>query len=447
VSAGRQELPMNVIGLRSEEKPFESRVPLVPNHISKLAKKHSIRFVVEPSDQRSYTSQDFTEVGAEIQPLKGSEVPVILGIKEMPVNFFERGKVYVFFSHTIKGQEDNMDMLQQILDVGATLIDYERVIDEKGRRLIFFGNWAGMAGISDTFRVLGERLESKGITPNPFAGMKPTLECKDLSEVRKQFEALGERITDMGLPESMIPFVVGFAGYGNVSRGAQEMFDILPYEDVEPAQLSKISSPKSNILYKCVFKEEHMVEPKEEGVEFELQDYYKHGGEKYQGVFHEYVPYMPVVLNCIYWTEKYPRLIKRDFIKDHWKDKNRRLEVVGDISCDVDGAIEFTVRTTNPGNPAFTYLVDENRAEIGVEGEGPVVMAVDNLPAELPRESSTSFSETLLDYIPALAKADFTVSFNELELPQELKDAVIVYQGKLTKDYEYLKEHLSREEN
>ena len=437
---------MNTIGLRSEEKPFESRVPLVPKHIADLTKRHNIRFIVEPSDQRYYTAQDFTEVGAEIKPLKGSEVSVILGIKEMPIHFFEEEKVYVFFSHTIKGQDNNMDMLQKILDVGATLIDYERVIDEKGRRLIFFGNWAGMAGISDTFRVLGERLESKGITPNPFAGMKPTLECKDLSEVRQQFEALSERIKNMGLPKNKVPFVVGFAGYGNVSRGAQEMFDILPYQEVEPAQLSKISSPKSNILYKCVFREEHMVEPKDQGVEFNLQDYYKHGGAKYQGVFHKYVPYMPVVLNCIYWTEKYPRLITKDFIRSHWKDKNRKLEVVGDISCDVDGAIEFTVRTTNPGSPAFTYLVDENREEGGVGGEGPVVMAVDNLPTELPRESSTSFSKTLLDYIPALAKADFTVSYENLELPLELKDAVIVYQGKLTKDYEYLKEHLSGKE-
>jgi alanine dehydrogenase len=438
---------MNTIGLRSEEKPFESRVPLVPKHIADLVNKHNIRFVVEPSNQRIYTTDDFTRVGATLHPLKGSEVPVVLGIKEMPTDFFEKGKVYVFFSHTIKGQEDNMGMLQRILDVGATLIDYERVIDENGRRLIFFGNWAGMAGISDTLRVLGKRLESKGITPNPFASLKPTLECRDLAELKEQFQLLREKITDMGLPEAMIPFVIGFAGYGNVSRGAQEMFDILPYEEVEPDQLSKIDSPKSNVLYKCVFKEEHMVKPKEQGADFDLQDYYRHGATKYQGIFHEYVPYMSVVLNCIYWTEKYPRLITREFIRKHWNDKSRRLEVVGDISCDVNGAIEFTVRTTNPGSPAFTYLVEENRAESGVEGQGPVVMAVDNLPTELPRDSSTSFSETLFDYIPALAKADFTVPFDKLELPPELKDAVIVYQGSLTKDYEYLKEHLSREEN
>lgn len=438
---------MNTIGLRSEEKPFESRVPLVPEHIADLTAKHNIRFVVEPSNQRYLTSHDFTEVGANIQSLKGSEVSVILGIKEMPIDFFEKDKVYMFFSHTIKGQEDNMDMLQQILDVGATLIDYERVIDTKGRRLIYFGNWAGMAGISDTLRVLGQRLEHKGIAPNPFEGMKSTIDCKDLSDLKDQFQALGKRIKEMGLPETMVPFVIGFAGYGNVSRGAQKMFDILPHEQIEPDRLSNIPNPKSNVLYKCVFKEEHMVAPKEQGVDFNLQDYYAHGAAKYLGVFHKYVPHMSVVLNCIYWTEKYPRLITKDFIRKHWNDKNRQLEIIGDISCDVDGAIEFTIQTTNPGNPAFTYLVEEDRAETGVQGEGPVVMAVDNLPTELPRESSTSFSETLLDYIPALAKADFTVPFENLDLPQELKDAVIVYQGSLTKDYEYLKEHLQSEEN
>ncbi|MFW9845507.1 MAG: hypothetical protein ACFFD6_02065 [Candidatus Thorarchaeota archaeon] len=438
---------MNTIGLRSEEKPFESRVPLVPEHISDLSTKHNIRFVVEPSNQRSYTAHDFTKVGAEISPLKGTDVPVILGIKEMPIDFFEKDKVYIFFSHTIKGQKDNMDMLQQVIDVGATLIDYERVIDDNGRRLIFFGNWAGMAGISDTLRVLGERLRSKGISPNPFAGMKPTLECKDLSDLKDQFQLLGERINEMGLPETMTPFVIGFAGYGNVSRGAQKMFDILPHEQINPDQIHNIPSPKSNLLYKCVFKEEHMVKPKEDSADFDLQDYYANGAAKYLGVFHNYVPFMSVLLNCIYWTEKYPRLITRKFIRKHWNDTNRRLEIVGDISCDVGGAIEFTLQTTNPGHPAFTYLVEEDRAVVGVEGEGPVVMAVDNLPTELPRESSTSFSETLLDFIPALAKADFNVPFENLDLPRELKDAVIVYQGSLTEDYEYLKEHLQSKEN
>ena len=120
------------------------------------------------------------------------------------------------------------------------------------------------------------------------------------------------------------------------------------------------------------------------------------------------------------------------------------MHIVGDISCDVGGAIEFTLKCTHADNPSFTYIVDEDRAEMGVSDKGPIVMAVDNLPCELPREASTSFSETLIDFVPALAKADFTVPFDELSLPRELLDAVIVYQGKLTKNFEYLNKYLKR---
>ena len=436
---------MNRIGLRKEEKAFEARVPLIPEHVKLLRDQHHIDFFVEPNKQRAFSEDEYEKVGATIIPLKGSGAQVIFGIKEMPMDFFERDVVYVFFSHTIKGQKYNMPMLQNILEAGATLVDYERVVDEKKRRLIFFGNWAGMAGISDTFHTLGERLDFEGITPNPFARMKSTLELKSLGAVKEEFRSLGKRIIEHGLPKELTPFVVGFAGYGNVSRGAQEIFDILPHEVVEPENLPNLER-KENVLYKCIFKEEHMVEPKDLSDEFNLQDYYKTGKTNYRGVFESYVQYLSVLMNCIYWSEKYPRLISKDFIRKHWDEDDRKLRVVGDISCDIGGAIEFTVKCTTPGNPAFTYIIREDRAETGVKGEGPVIMAVDNLPCELPRESSTSFSETLIGFIPAFASADFTVSsFENLKLPREIKDAVIVYRGELTKNYEYIKEYLEED--
>ncbi len=433
---------MNRIGLRKEEKAFETRVALIPDHVESLVDKYGIEFVVEPSNQRAFKEEEFEQVGATISPLKGSGVPVVLGIKEMPIDFFEKDVAYIFFSHTIKGQKYNMPMLKHILNTGSTLIDYEKVVDDKGRRLIFFGNWAGMAGISDTFRVLGERLDIEGIKPNPFSGMKSTLELKGLEAVKDEFRLLGKRIQEQGLPEELTPFVVGFAGYGNVSRGAQEIFDILPHEVIEPEHLKDLK-PKQNVLYKCVFKEEDMVDPIDSSRKFELQDYYKEGKATYSGKFHDYVQYLTVIMNCIYWTNKYPRLMTKDFIRKHWNEESRKLRAIGDISCDVGGAIEFTLDCTTPAEPAFVYLVDEDRAEPGVKGNGPVIMAVDNLPCELPRESSTSFGETLLKYIPALAEADFKAPFEELDLPREIKDAVIVYRGKLTRNYEYLNQYLN----
>ena len=309
---------MNIIGLRQEEKLFETRVPLVPEHIQLLSKDHDIKFLVEPSDQRAFTLDEYTSVGARVTPLHGSEANIILGVKEMPNEFYEKGKVYIFFSHTIKGQEHNMPMLKKIMDIGATLIDYEKIVDETGRRLIFFGNWAGLAGMSDTFRMLGERLEYENIKPNPFAGMKPTRECRNLSELKDEIVTLGQRIEKDGLPAGLTPFTVGFAGYGNVSRGAQEIFNILPHKTVQPNELSNLS-PDSKLLYKCVFKEEHMVKPRDGSVPFDLQDYYSHGLDKYEGVFSQYIPYLTIMMNCIYWSKKYPRLATKDFIRNDKK--------------------------------------------------------------------------------------------------------------------------------
>lgn len=433
---------MNRIGLRKEEKAFEARVALIPDQVKGLVEEYGIEFVIEPSSQRAFEEKEFEKVGATTTALKGSGVQVVLGIKEMPIDFFEQDIAYIFFSHTIKGQKYNMPMLRQIMNSESTLIDYERVVDDKGRRLIYFGNWAGMAGISDVFRVLGERLEVEGIKPNPFAGMQTTLKLKGLEAVKEEFKLLAKRIQEQGLPEVLTPFVVGFAGYGNVSRGAQTIFDLLPHEEVQPENLQNLES-KSNLLYKCVFKEEDMVDPIDPSKKFELQDYYKSGKEGYTGVFHNYVRYLTVIMNCIYWTKKYPRLITKDFIRKHWKEESRKLRAIGDISCDVGGAIEFTLDCTTPAEPAFVYLIKEDRAEPGVIGDGPVVLAVDNLPCELPRESSTSFGETLLEFIPALAKADFKGPFEDLDLPREIKDAIIVYRGELTKNFEYLNQFLN----
>ena len=433
---------MNKIGLRKEEKLFETRVAVIPEHVKKLNKEYGIEFVVEPSEQRAFDEEEYQSATAQVLPLKGSNTPVILGIKEMPNDFFEEDIVYMFFSHTIKGQKYNMPMLKKIMDSNATLIDYECVVDENGRRLIFFGNWAGMAGMSDTMRVLGARLDWEGLSPNPFIDLKPTLEISGLEGLKEEFAKLGQRIQEQGLPQQLLPFVVGFAGYGNVSRGAQEVFDVLPHKAVKPEDLPNLR-PDPHVLYKCVFREEDMVEPIDSNSEFDLNHYYQEGSKAYRGVFEKHIPHLTVLMNCIYWSSDYPRLLTKDFIKTHWNDPNRRLRVVGDISCDVQGAIQFTLHCTNPGEPSFTYVVKDDAAHPGVKGDGPVVMAVDNLPCELPRESSTSFSETLLQFIPSLAKADFQVDFSSLSLPRELKDAVITYRGQLTPNYEYLQEYLS----
>jgi alpha-aminoadipic semialdehyde synthase len=149
-------------------------------------------------------------------------------------------------------------------------------------------------------------------------------------------------------------------------------------------------------------------------------------------------------MNCIFWNTQYPRLLTKKYLKESFEKKEKlRLKVIGDISADVKGAIEFTEKTTSPDNPVFVYNPNTDTIRDGFEGDGIVVMAVDNLPCELPKESSQSFSETLLRFVPDVMKADFTVSdFNLVRLPAEIKNAVILYKGKLTPSYEYINKYL-----
>ncbi len=435
---------MAPIGIRREDKSkWERRVPITPRDAAELQQDHGLQVIVQTSPIRAFSDSEFAEAGITVQE-DLSACSVILGIKEIPKETLEADKAYVFFSHVIKGQPYNMPMLQRILDLGCTLVDYERVVDKKNRRLIFFGWHAGVAGMIETLWALGQRLAWEGIA-NPFSDLRPTHTYHDLAEAKAAFSKVRSRIEAEGLPEEILPLVVGVAGYGNVSRGAQEMLDLLPVIDIEPDEVATITAGTDRSrhhIYKAVFKEWHMVEPASPDLSFDLQDYYAHP-EKYRGVFERYIPYLTVLVNAIYWTERYPRLVTKAYLKDlYGQDQALRLKVIGDISCDVEGAIECTVKSTEPGEPIYVYDPHTGQVIDGHKGPGVVVMAVDILPSELPREASTDFSRVLKAFIPALAGCDLAAPFEECNLPPEIKRAVIVYQGKLTPDYQYIEEFL-----
>ena len=437
----------NRIGIRKEDKdPTERRVPLTPEQVKTLIAEHQVEVVVEPSSNRIFQDEEYRQAGAMISE-DLADCNIIFGVKEIPKDRFLPEHTYCFFSHTIKGQAYNMPMLQRMLDLKDTLIDYEKVTDEKGRRLIFFGRFAGYAGMIDTLWAFGQRLTWDGID-TPFKQIKQALNYPSLEAAKASIKAVGEAIQRKGLPESLTPLVCGFAGYGQVSQGAQEIYDLLPVETISPAELAAFvqSGNHSNKkVYKVVFKEEDMARPLDPKHRFELQDYYQHP-EKYRGRFEEYLPYLTLLVNGIYWEPKYPRLVTKQFLRSWYeREKQPRLRVIGDITCDIEGSIECNLEATNSLNPIYVYNPFTEKITYGWEGVGPVVLAVDKLPSELPREASESFGKALLPFVPALARADYTVSFQALEIPPEFKRAVIAHQGQLTPDYEYLREYLERE--
>jgi alpha-aminoadipic semialdehyde synthase len=433
---------MKKIGIRYEDKYLmERRVPLIPKHVKQLVEQ-GFEVQVVPSEKRIFSDDEYKQAGAVLknEPL---DAELILGVKEMPIGYFKKGKTYIFFSHTIKGQSYNMPLLKDMMQSGINLIDYERIVDEKGRRLIFFGRFAGLAGMINSLWSLGQRLKIKGIE-TPFLKIKQTHHYNSLEEAKAVVSEVGMEIAEKGLPESLIPLTIGITGYGNVSKGAQEILNLLPVMEISPSELLKLKEHKNlprNVIFKTVFEEKHLARPKEAGKEFELQEYYNHP-ELFDGVFEQYLPHLSVLMNCMYWDDRYPRIVTKDYLEKLTKENNLRLEVIGDVTCDPDGSVEITHKGTAIEDPVFVYNPLTRKPVMGFEGDGILVMAVDILPSELPRESSEAFSNALIKYLPGLLKAELNVSFDNLDIPMPFKKAMILFKGELTPDYQYLKQYL-----
>ncbi len=237
---------------------------------------------------------------------------------------------------------------------------------------------------------------------------------------------MGRAIRERGLPLAVHPLVIGITGGGNVSRGAQEVLDRLPVVEVHPEELADLSSQRERshrTLYKVVFRREH------------------------RRRFARHLPHLTVLVNGIYWDPQDPRLVTWGDLDALWgaaEPTPPRLRVIADLSCDIEGSIEATVRATDPGDPVYVAELASRRAVSGVEGRGPVILAVDNLPAELPRESSEHFGDALFPFLGGLVGADFDVDFEHLALPAAILEAVLTHRGELAPRYRYLEGSLGK---
>lgn len=431
------------IGIRREDKnEWERRVPLIPADILKLRTARGVDFVIQPSNIRVIREEEYASAGARVSD-DLSAAQMILALKEIPVSTIAPGKVYVFFAHVAKGQQRNMPMLRRFLEQGCSLVAYEKIANEQNRRLIFFGRHAGYAGMIETLWCLGQRLAWQGIH-TPLAQVGHAFAYSDFDSAHAHLSDLGKQILRMGLPRPLRPLVIGFAGYGNASRGAQEVLRCLNAREIPVAALPAEAGARvgwAEIL-KVVFREADTVKPVQPGKTFDLEDYHRNPGG-YVSRFEEHLPYLDVLINAVYWEERYPRLVTCDWVKRNFAPGSHpRLKVIGDISCDIRGSIEPTLKAMKPDQPCFVYDPVTEAAQDGVAGNGPAIMAVDNLPCEFPRESSEYFSAILREVIGNLVAADWGADFERLDLPEHLKRAVIVHKGELTPAYRYLEPHL-----
>jgi saccharopine dehydrogenase (NAD+, L-lysine forming) len=435
------------LGIRREDKyQWERRAPLTPSHVARLVREEGLDVYVQPSTLRVFSDDAYREAGAKVQE-DLSPCGVIVGVKETPSELFQEGKTYFFFSHTIKGQPYNMPMLKRMMEKGCQLIEYEKIVDDQGRRLVLFGRHAGLAGMIESLHALGKRLSAEGLEDlrNPFAEIRQPYQYQDLGEARAHLERIGERVVRDGLPASLTPLVVGFLGYGNVSGGAQEILDCLPVEELQPEMLFSLDryAPSNKTIYKVVFGEKETVVARDGSSAFSLEHYWQHP-EGYRAAFARYLPYLTVLINGIYWDERYPVLVSAADVRELYAGPKRpALRVIGDITCDIEGSIALTRKATLPDQPCYVYDPTNDTIRDGVDNlRGPVIMAVDILPTEFPVEASGAFGDALLPLLPATVLADSGGSFDDWNLPEPIKRAVILYKGELTGPYRYLGKHV-----
>ncbi|XP_028397986.1 alpha-aminoadipic semialdehyde synthase, mitochondrial-like [Dendronephthya gigantea] len=440
-----------VMAIRREDiNVWERRAPISPAHVKDLV-DNGIKVLVQPSTRRAYTMAEYEGAGAVITE-DLSPASLIVGVKAVPINQLLPDKTYAFFSHTIKAQPGNMPLLDAMLVKNIRLVDYERMLDSKGQRVAAFGKFAGVAGMINILHGLGLRLLALG-HHTPFMYMGGTHNYKNSRAAKLAIFELGEDIAMGKLPAHFGPLSFVFTGSGNVSQGAQEMFQELPHMYVPPQELKQaVEKGDHRKLIGTVIRREDYLVPKAGG-KFDAEEYDAYP-EKYRSIFAEKIaPYMSVMVNGVYWQPGFPRLLTNEDIQHLTKHKTsysvsdgcpplpHRFLAVCDISADINGSLEFMTECTTIEYPFELFDPQENKSEIGMAGDGILICSIDNLPAQLPREATDYFGKLLLPWIPEMVESDTKSPFDDqTHFSETVRNAVITSNGKLTKNYEYIED-------
>lgn len=430
-----------IVGILRETKRFEHRTPLVPSDVNWLV-NNGVDVEVESSDSRAFTDKDYENNGALIVD-KIKSASLLVGIKEPRVHDLHSNKIYMVFSHTVKGQPHNMPLLKACLRENITLIDYEKIIDPYGTRLVYFGRFAGICGIVDSLHYMGKKLEWKGIS-NPFTSIRPAFEYGSFDILKEELFRVGREIRSKGLAKELSPFIVGITGHGNVSRGVQEILDLFNPVEIHPSNMMEFieyQGKQHKKIYKIVFLREEKFRSKD-GKGFYFEDYLKYP-EKFISNLDSYLPFINLLIHTSYWDKKYPRLVPEAMINKLTGKGPFRLEFIGDLSCDIKGSIELTYKTTSKEHPVFTYNPETQKYIDGHKSKGVTVLAIDNLPAEMPKDASDDFSDLIRDYVYQIAAHGINDITNHMAIQSEIRKAVVAQDGKLSQNSGYLKRFLS----
>ena len=399
--------------IREGKLPPDERVALTPLQCREFIERWpEVELVVQESEVRRISAEEYTEVGVSVVK-DVSDCDVLIGVKEVNIEDLIAGKTYLFFSHTYKKQPYNAKLLAAILEKKVSLIDYEMLKKPDGNRIIGFGRWAGIVGAYNGLRAWGLREKTFNL-PRAIDG-------KDLDEMISQAKA--------GNVSKSLKIVL--TGYGRVGRGAAELLDSVGIREVEKEEFLSNEFSDGPVYTHLGLSDYNA---REDGGEFN-RDVFMSDPKGYKSTFLPYACAADIFIAGHFYAQGSPYIISRE----DFKHPLVRLKVVADISCDIDGPVACTLRPSTVADPVYGYD-PTNESECSLNTPGSItVMAIDNLPCELPRDASKGFGRDMLDHvIPLLIEGDqdgILAGARETNLDGELCDKFKYLEGYVAGDY------------
>ncbi len=399
------------IGLIREGKvPPDKRVAFTPLQAEEIQQRFpGVTVIAQTSDVRAYHDDEYRERGIEVID-DVSSCEVLMGIKEVPIKDLIPDKTYLFFSHTTKKQPYNRGLLRAILEKNITLIDYEALKDQHGNRLVAFGRYAGIVGAYNALWTYGRRF-------NLFA-IRRAFECFDMNDLKRE-------LRKVKLPSVRIVLTGG----GRVGRGAMETLDTADIRKVSPVDF--LTKEFEEPVYVQLSSSDYHV--RKDGGKFNRDEFHRYP-ERYDSTFIDYTAVADILIAGAYWNPKAPVL----FTPMQMQSPDFQLKVVADVTCDIGGSIPSTKKASTIVDPIYDYdpVTDQVRSPLSNKSF-VTVMAIDNLPCELPRSASDEFGRDLIDRVlPHLI-------FEDKE--GVVSRAIVAKGGELSDHFRYLESYVAGE--
>ena len=398
------------IGIIRESRNDENRTPLVPEHIKKYKESNpNINFIIQPSNSRCFSDEEYELCGAKINE-NLNECSIIFGVKEIDPNILINNRTYLFFSHTFKinKQQKNIekhkkDLLLSILNKKITLIDYENIRGKNGTRCLGFGRFAGIVGCYNTLNLLLRVI-----------GKQSLASAYKIDD----YERLVLNLKNLYFPKTKILVT----GDGRVAKGVIELLNLT---NIKAVSKKDFLEKKFDQPIFCNLETKDYV-TNNSSTNFNLEHFIDNP-QDYSSSALQYLKETDILISAHYWDPSSPKIFENEDLKFL-----QNLKIVGDITCDINGSVPTTIRSTTIEEPNY-WIERYTLKEIDENNDGIAVMAVDNLPSELPRDSSTEFSEGIInEVLPFLLKED----------DGRILNGTITTDGSFLEKYNYLNDYI-----